>query len=185
MRKFEIITKYKDQLDESFIPRRATKESAGYDFKAAEDIVIPSHFNHLVSFLLKSEGDHLTIAKGKTLDEIKQFLKDNKLIKPTLVPTGIKAYMESDEYLGLKSRSSIPLNSLLIVANGEGVIDADYVNADNEGHIHGMFYNLSPFPIKIQKGDKIMQGIFIKYETVDNDMPVKEDRTGGFGHSGK
>ena len=175
MRKFEIITKYKDQLDETFIPRRATKESAGYDFKAAEDIVIPSHIYNLMELMQNVSG------QPKTLDEMKYFLKDNKLIKPTLVPTGIKAYMKHDEYLGLKSRSSIPLNSLLIVANGEGVIDADYVNADNEGHIHVMFYNLSPFPIKIQKGEKIAQGIYIKYETVDNDKPIKEDRTGGFG----
>lgn len=182
MRKFEIITKYKGKLDESFLPRRGTGLSAGYDFKAAEDVIIPSHLYNIVSFMSENES---TLSNPKSLDDIKTFLKENKHIKPTLVPTGIKAHMENNEYLALKSRSSIPLNSLLIVANGEGVIDADYINADNEGHIHIMLLNLSPFPIRISKGDKIGQGIFIKYETTVDDKPVKEDRTGGFGSTGK
>lgn len=178
MRRFEIISEYKNVIDESFIPRRGTSESAGYDFKAAKDVVIPSHLYNLIQMMNEVDGT------PKTLDEMKTFLKENKFIKPTLVPTGIKVYMSSNEYLGLKSRSSIPLNSLLIVANGEGIIDADYVNADNEGHIHVMFINLSPFPIKVQKGDKIAQGIFIKYETVEDDNPIQATRQGGFGSTG-
>ena len=54
--------------------------------------------------------------------------------KPTLVKTGIKAYMESDEVLILANRSSNPGKKGLILANSIGVVDADYYgNADNDG----------------------------------------------------
>lgn len=105
--------------------------------------------------------------------------------KPVLVPTGIKAFMANDEYLQLANRSSNPLKNQLMLANGIGVIDSDYYNnPDNEGHIMFQFINFGDKAITIQKGDRIGQGIFVKYLIVD-DNEEGAKRKGGFGSSGK
>lgn len=44
--------------------------------------------------------------------------------KPTLVPTGLKVYMENDEYLMLVNRSSNPKKKNLVIPNSMGIIDA-------------------------------------------------------------
>lgn len=59
-----------------------------------------------------------------------------------------------------------------------------YNNLDNEGELGFLFYNLSNEPVIIEKGDKIGQGIFQKYLTINNDN-TEGIRTGGFGSSGK
>lgn len=101
--------------------------------------------------------------------------------KPTLVKTGIKAYMQSDEVLILANRSSNPGKKGLILANSIGVVDSDYYgNADNDGHIMYAFYNIKEEDIEIKKGDRIGQAIFQKYLISDNDITCGE-RTGGFG----
>jgi dUTP pyrophosphatase len=101
--------------------------------------------------------------------------------KPTLVKTGIKAYMPEDEVLILANRSSNPGKKGLILANSIGVIDSDYYeNPDNDGHIMFAFYNIKEEDIQIKKGDAIGQGIFQKYLTIDNDIATGE-RMGGFG----
>ena len=63
--------------------------------------------------------------------------------KPTLVKTGIKAYMEDDEMLLLYNRSSNPGKKGLVLANGVGVVDKDYYgNLDNDGAIMFAFFNI-------------------------------------------
>ena len=105
--------------------------------------------------------------------------------KPTLVKTGLKAYMQPDEVLILANRSSNPSKKGLILANSIGVIDCDYYgNADNDGHIMFAFYNIKNEDIEIKKGDAIGQAIFQKYLVVDNDISTGE-RTGGFGSTNK
>ena len=87
--------------------------------------------------------------------------------KPTLIKTGIKAYMADDE--------------VLILANSIGVIDKDYYgNPDNDGHIMFAFYNIKDEDIEIKKGECIGQAIFQKYLIADNDS-AEGERTGGFG----
>ena len=67
-----------------------------------------------------------------TLDNMGALTKTIKA-KPTLVPTGMKCYLNENEYLELSVRSSSPLKYLFL-ANGEGIIDRDYAdNPDNEG----------------------------------------------------
>ena len=106
-------------------------------------------------------------------------------IKPTLIPTGIKAYMEKDEVLYIYNRSSNPKKKDLILANSVGVIDSDYYgNPDNDGHIMFAFYNIGKEDITIHKGEAIGQGIFQKYLVTDNDEATGE-RTGGFGSTDK
>ncbi len=100
---------------------------------------------------------------------------------PTLIPTGIKAYMLDDEVLYLYNRSSNPKKKGLIIANSVGVIDKDYYgNPDNDGHIMFAFYNVKDEDILIKKGEAIGQGVFAKYLIVDNDN-ASEKRMGGFG----
>ncbi|MDO5556143.1 MAG: dUTP diphosphatase [Clostridia bacterium] len=101
--------------------------------------------------------------------------------KPTLIKTGLKAYMESDEMLVLANRSSNPTKKGLILANSIGIVDSDYYeNPDNDGHIMFAFYNFKEEDVEIKKGERIGQGIFQKYLVTDNDMSLGE-RKGGFG----
>ena len=59
-----------------------------------------------------------------------------KGMKPTLIPTGLKAYMQSDEVLLIVPRSSGPKKQGISFPHNVGVIDSDYYNnSDNEGHI--------------------------------------------------
>ena len=104
-----------------------------------------------------------------------------KGMKPTLIKTGVKAYMGEDEVLILANRSSNPGKKGLIMANSIGVIDSDYYgNPDNDGHIMFAFYNIKEEDIEIKKGEAIGQGIFQKFLTTDNDISTGT-RTGGFG----
>ncbi len=108
-----------------------------------------------------------------------------KGMKPTLVKTGIKAYMQDDEVLILANRSSNPGKKGLILANSIGVIDKDYYgNPDNDGHIMFAFYNIKEEDIEIKKGDAIGQGIFQKYYVTDDDN-AQDERIGGFGSTNK
>ena len=108
-----------------------------------------------------------------------------KGMKPTLVKTGIKAYMEDDEMLLLYNRSSNPGKKGLILANSVGVIDKDYYgNPDNDGHIMFAFFNIKEEDIEIKKGDTVGQAIFQKFLVTDNDS-AEGDRVGGFGSTSK
>ena len=108
-----------------------------------------------------------------------------KGMAPTLVPTGVKAYMEEDEVLYLYNRSSNPKKKGLILANSVGVVDSDYYgNPDNDGHIMFAFYNIKEEDITIHKGDAIGQGVFAKYLVVDSDQ-ASGKRKGGFGSTDK
>ncbi len=104
---------------------------------------------------------------------------------PTLIKTGLKAYMPEDEYLMLCNRSSNPKKKGLILANSIGVVDADYYeNPDNDGHIMFAFYNIKSEPVEIKKGECIGQAIFQKYYVTDNDV-AEGERKGGFGSTSK
>lgn len=100
--------------------------------------------------------------------------------------TNIKAQMEQDEMLMLHVRSSIGIKRHLILSNCTGIIDSTYYNnADNEGNIMGALYNYGNTTQIIKAGERVMQGIFVKYLITDDDKPVNESRIGGVGSSGK
>lgn len=167
IRGFEITKGYEDKGIN--LPIQMTMNAAGYDFEAAEDIVIPSIFKQFMRFAKKQ----VTRQRNQKLD-----------IRPTKIPTGIKVYMPEDEFLGLYNRSSNPLNFFLIMANGVAVIDSDYYNnKKTDGHIHFQFYNLSFFDRRIKKGDRIGQGVFHKYLKADKGAAREsgKERLGGEG----
>ena len=108
-----------------------------------------------------------------------------KGMNPTLIKTGIKAYMQDDEVLYLYNRSSNPKKKGLILANSVGVVDKDYYgNPDNDGHIMFAFYNIKDEDVEIKKGETVGQAVFQKYLVVDNDN-AEGMRLGGFGSTNK
>lgn len=153
MRKFEVVLGFEDA--EINLPKRQTKNAAGYDFEAAADVMIPPIWR--------------TIRFGMN-------------IKPIGVPTGIKAVMGKDEVLMIHNRSGNPIKNFLLLDNGVGVVDSDYYNNDkNDGHIMFHFWNFGITEKHIKKGDRIGQGVFQKFLLVDNDTEPKNIRTGGHG----
>jgi dUTP pyrophosphatase len=115
------------------------------------------------------------------------FANASVIIEPlgvAFVTTGLKAYMPSDEYLALHIRSGIATKRGLMLINSTGIVDSDYYNnEDNEGHIQFAFFNTRNYPVKIEAGERIGQGIFCKYFTADGDIPGGK-RTGGFNSTG-
>lgn len=176
---FEKVSKYANE--NIAMPIRKTKGSAGYDFVAAEDYIIPSlwQMTEEVKKIWEVADDEFV-----NLDMMNQFTSQTGF-QPTLVSTGVKCKLEPGTFLQLSIRSSSPLKYWLMMANGIGVIDADYYNnSSNEGEIFLQIYNLSPFNIQINKGDAIGQGIILPYGLTEDDAAY-EERTGGFGSTSK
>ena len=99
-----------------------------------------------------------------------------------MIWSDIKAHMYYDNVLMLFVRSSMGKHPV-VIANGTGVVDGDYYgNADNDGNIGFRLLNLGSTPYEIKAGDRIGQGVFIKYGTVKNDTTTAQ-RVGGFGSS--
>ena len=102
------------------------------------------------------------------------------------IPTGIRAKMEEDWVLKLYPRSGLGFKFRLQLNNTVGIIDSDYYNSDNEGHIFAKITNDTNEGkiISLEKGAGFMQGIFLEYGiTVDDDADGV--RNGGFGSTGK
>ncbi len=103
-----------------------------------------------------------------------------------LIPTGIKANMNEDEVLLLIVRSSTGIKHDIRLNNQVGVIDKDYYNNnDNEGHIFIKITNVGKETKTFTKEDKIVQGIFTKFLTIDNEEEIKNNRIGGIGSTTK
>ena len=102
-----------------------------------------------------------------------------------IIQTGVKAYMPEDEVLLLFIRSSVGIVKNVVLSNNVGVIDSSYAdNPDNEGNIGLKLHNNSPHTVEFKKGERIMQGVFVKYSVVIGDQAT-EDRKGGIGSTGK
>ena len=110
-------------------------------------------------------------------------LKPGETIK---IPTGIRAVIDENWVLKIYSRSSLGFKYRLWLDNLTGIIDSDYSNSDNEGHIFIKVTNnsLEDKIVRINRGDKFAQGIFVQYGTVIDDDAV-EARNGGFGSTNK
>lgn len=100
--------------------------------------------------------------------------------EPVFVPTGVTASFDPDTVLLLFNRSSNPSKRGLVLANGVGVVDSDYYQAEHND-IQGMFYNFSNKDYVIHSGDRIMQGVFTKTLLASNGDTSTDTREGGFG----
>lgn len=118
------------------------------------------------------------------------FYTNEKIVIPpktaVTFSTNIKVSMRKDEVLMLYIRSSVGIKKNIMLSNGTGVIDSTYYNnPDNEGNIMCALYNYGDKEQVIEAGDRVMQGVFVKYLTTDNDIVINKKRTGGIGSSGK
>jgi dUTP pyrophosphatase len=136
------------------LPVRSSKDSNGYDFYANETVVVPSYPKYTI------------IAHGS--------------VKPVMVSTGVTAQFPDDVALLILDRSSNPIKRGLSLANSVGDIDSGYFPME----IKGMFYNFSDQYYVINKGDRIMQGIFVPFLLTSDDQ-AKGKRDGGFGSTGR
>ena len=172
--------------DDIKLPRRATAGSAGYDFYAPTDIMIPPGLNAVIPTGIKVNLEEETDIPGTT---------SNNLYVLQIYP-----------------RSSLGFKYNMTLANTVGIIDKDYFNnKKNEGHIlisciNNMTFEGCPMKevpdirrgrkvntidlehpetqsrfIKIEKGTAFAQGIITRVFTTTNDSPVKEEREGGIG----
>ena len=109
-------------------------------------------------------------------------------IKPhesQLIWTNVKAKFEEDEVLMLAVTSGMGKRGIML-ANNVGIIDCDYYgNQFNDGNIGFRLYNFLDEPYVIKQGDKIGQGIFLKFLKVDDEEVVTQKRKGGFGSTDK
>ena len=116
------------------------------------------------------------------------FAMEDVVIQPneiTYIPTGVKAKMLDDEILIIANRSSNPKKKGIILSSGINIIDADYYgNPDNDGEISLILQNITSEPVKICKGDKTVQGVFIKFLKTDDDNSQTK-RISGIGSTGK
>ena len=141
--------KIKYIYDNIALPKRATSESAGYDFYLPFDISI----------------------------------KPNEAL---VIPTGVRARITSSWVLMIFPKSGLGFKYQLALSNTVGIIDADYYNANNEGHILIKLVNrsLNNATITLAKGKGFAQGIFLEYGITMDDN-ADGARTGGFGSTDK
>lgn len=100
-----------------------------------------------------------------------------------MIWSDLKAIINSNEAFLILPRSSLGSKGIMLM-NTIGVIDADYANNEkNDGNIGFNLYNYGKEPYIIREGDKIVQGILIKYAPIGEES--HQIRTGGFGSTGK
>lgn len=102
------------------------------------------------------------------------------------LPTGIRVKIDDGWVLKLYPRSGLGFKFRLQMNNTVGIIDSDYYNSDNEGHIFCKMTNDSNEnkTVELNAGDGFCQGIFVEYGiTVDDDADGV--RNGGFGSTTK
>ena len=100
-----------------------------------------------------------------------------------VIPTGIRAEMESGWVLLLFPRSGLGFKYGIRLSNTVGVIDSDYAYAENEGHILVKLHNPSDRPVTIGRGDRFCQGVFLPYGTAEEEAATTA-RRGGMGSTG-
>ncbi len=141
--------------------------------------------NNFDKALIRKIYDEIKIPKRATKlsagydfsSTIEFVLKPSKEVK---IPTGIRAKMEDNEVLLIFPRSSLGFKYRFQLNNSIGVIDADYYNSDNEGHIFIKMFNGGNKDIAIKIGEAFAQGIFLNYNLTDDDN-ASEIRKGGIG----
>nr|DAR12473.1 MAG TPA: deoxyuridine 5'-triphosphate nucleotidohydrolase [Caudoviricetes sp.] len=101
-----------------------------------------------------------------------------------LIKTGIKCRINYDEHIQMHLRSSVGINNDVMLANGTGIIDADYYNnKENEGHIMIPLRNIGKTPFEYKSSERLVQLLFMPYRITAKDTTT-DKRHGGFGSTG-
>ena len=98
-----------------------------------------------------------------------------------IIPTGIRCKINEGWVLNIYPRSGLGFKTHVRLANTVGIIDSDYYNADNQGHI--MVKLVAEKPVHLDIGDRFCQGVFTPYGITEDDE-CETERTGGFGSTG-
>lgn len=100
-----------------------------------------------------------------------------------LVPSGIRAILHENQVLVVAPRSSLGFKHRLQLDNTLGVIDADYYLSGNEGHIMLKLTNDSREyrTCRVNAGEALVQGVILRYETMDEEDEPTKERNGGIG----
>lgn len=115
----------------------------------------------------------------ETTEDISVMPKEIKLVK-----TGLIIQTPPGYFLLIAARSSTPRKKGLVIAQGIGIIDADYCGPEDEIFIQ--IYNFTDQIIKVNKGERLAQALFLKSEQVEWDevSQINEKSRGGFGSTG-
>ena len=100
------------------------------------------------------------------------------------IPTGVRCKIDEGWVLNIYPRSSLGFKYRLQLDNTVGIIDSDYFNALNEGHIFIKMTNCGDKPLSVEKGKAFAQGVFLPIGITTDDDCAKE-RTGGLGSTDK
>ncbi|MBQ7203545.1 MAG: deoxyuridine 5'-triphosphate nucleotidohydrolase [Eubacterium sp.] len=104
-----------------------------------------------------------------------------------LIPTGIRAKINDGWVLCIFPRSGLGFKHRIQLDNTVGIIDSDYYNSSNEGHIMiklSCDAHFDNYSVVVKAGDGFAQGIFMPFGvTVDDDSTAVRD--GGFGSTTK
>ena len=102
-----------------------------------------------------------------------------------MIPTGIRCKMNKEYVMFIYPRSSLGIKQGCVLSNTTPVIDSDYYNAENEGHIFISIKNSNKDEmLRIEAGDKFVQAVFVPFGVADEEE-VTTERTGGIGSTGK
>lgn len=159
-----------EKVNEEFFRKDSLKNCMDYEEGSYDKIVIPTR----------------KTAKSAGYDFVTPYSFDLYPGERKTIPSGIKATdMPKDTVLMLFVRSSVGIKYGIVLPNGTGIIDADYANnEENDGDIQLALWNSSSKMASFKAGDRIAQGIFVKYGIVEDD-DADGIRTGGIGSSGK
>lgn len=118
--------------------------------------------------------------------DIRAAVEEQLVIAPgetKLVPTGLAIALEAGYECQVRSRSGLAIKHGIFALNSPGTIDSDY-----RGEIKIILSNFGKKPFAINRGDRIAQLVFAKYEQVDwelsTELPDSSRGTGGFGSTG-
>lgn len=100
------------------------------------------------------------------------------------IPTGIRVQIDDGWWLGCLPRSGLGFKYQIRLANTLGVVDSDYYDSSNEGHIFLKIVNGGDNAVEVSAGDGIAQCVFIPYGITYSDNAI-EKRNGGFGSTGR
>ena len=99
-----------------------------------------------------------------------------------LIQTGLRCRIENGWVLFILPKSGLGFKYRVQLDNTVGVIDSDYYNADNEGHIMVKITNdgREGKTMEIEAGKAFAQGVFLPFGITEDD-DVSASRHGGFG----
>ena len=157
------------------VPAYATEGSACFDIKACI-----TNGQYLSSYNSWNKQQRIVV-KGVGTN------KDAFQLPPgirVLIPTGLIFDIPEGNVLKMFIRSSVALKKGLVMANGTGIIDSDYVEES-----YMMLQNVTDSLVTIENGERLAQCMLVpveQHELVEtSDRPAqKTSRNGGFGSTG-